>query len=253
MTTTTTSTSSSPSRQPELAPSYARGPSDVPLLEETIGDNFDRIVAAHGDRDALVEYATGRRWTYAQLRAEVDALAHGLLRLGIEKGDRVGIWAPNCAEWTQLQYATAKIGAILVCINPAYRTHELEYVLNQSGVRLLVAARSFKTSDYAAMIAEVRPDCPGLEHVVLIGSARVARAARPPRRPGGAGRRARRRSTRTTRSTSSTRRAPPATRRAPRCRTTTSSTTPTSSARCAATPSTTGSACRSRCSTSSAW
>ena len=102
--------------------------------------------------------------------SRIDALAHGLLRLGIEKGDRVGIWAPNCAEWTQLQYATAKIGAILVCINPAYRTHELEYVLNQAGVRMLVAAQSFKTSDYAAMIARVRPNCPELEHVVLIGS-----------------------------------------------------------------------------------
>ena len=158
-------------RQPELAPSYDRGAAEPPLLAETIGDNLDRTAAAHGDRDALVEYATGRRFTYAQLRAEVDALAHGLLRSGIAKGDRVGIWAPNCAEWMQLQYATAKIGAILVCINPAYRTHELQYVLVQAGVRLLVAARSFKTSDYAAMIAEVAPDCPGLEQVVLIGSA----------------------------------------------------------------------------------
>jgi fatty-acyl-CoA synthase len=151
--------------------SYARGPSDIALLDETIGDNFDRTAAAHGDRDAMVEYASSRRWTYSQLRSDVDALACGLIRLGIEKGDRVGIWAPNCAEWTQLQYATSKIGAILVCINPAYRTHELEYVLNQSGVRLLVAATSFKTSDYAAMIDEVRPGCPGLERVVLIGSA----------------------------------------------------------------------------------
>jgi len=151
------------------APSHARGRSHPALLQETIGDNFDRTVATYGDRDALVEFATGRRWTYAQLRTEVDALAHGLLRRGIEKGDRVGIWAPNSAEWTQLQYATAKIGAILVCINPAYRTHELQYVLSQSGVRMLVAARSFKTSDYAAMIAEVRPACAALEHVVLIG------------------------------------------------------------------------------------
>ena len=158
-------------RQPEIAPSYDRGAAEPPLLAETIGDNLDRTAAAHGDRDALVEYATGRRFTYAQLRTEVDALAHGLLRSGIAKGDRVGIWAPNCAEWMQLQYATAKIGAVLVCINPAYRTHELQYVLVQAGVRLLVAARSFKTSDYAAMIAEVAPDCPGLEQVVLIGSA----------------------------------------------------------------------------------
>ena len=117
-----------------------------------------------------MEYATGRRWTYRELKSDIDALAHGLLRLGISKGDRVGIWSPNCAEWTHLQYATAKIGAILVCINPAYRTHELEYVLNQAGVRLLVAAQSFKTSDYAAMITAVRPNCPELRHVVLIGS-----------------------------------------------------------------------------------
>jgi fatty-acyl-CoA synthase len=151
--------------------SYARGPSDITLLDETIGDNFDRTAATHGDRDALVEFASSRRWTYSQLRSDVDALALGLLRLGVAKGDRVGIWAPNCAEWTQLQYATSKIGAILVCINPAYRTRELEYVLNQAGVRLLVAAKSFKTSDYAAMIEQVRPVCPGLEHVVLIGSA----------------------------------------------------------------------------------
>jgi fatty-acyl-CoA synthase len=153
------------------APSYARGAADRPLRQETIGADLDRTVAAHGDRDALVEFATGRRFTYAQLGADVDALAHGLRRLGIGKGDRVGIWAPNCAEWMQLQYATAKIGAILVCINPAYRTHELHYVLGQAGVRMLVAARSFKTSDYAAMIDEVRPDLPALEHVLLIGSA----------------------------------------------------------------------------------
>jgi len=157
---------------PAAAPSYARGPSDVALIEETIGDMFDRIAATHADREALVEHTTGRRWTYAQLHADVDALARGLLRIGIAKGDRVGIWAPNCAEWTQLQFASAKIGAILVCINPAYRTHELRYVLNQAGIRLLVAAASFKSSDYAQMITEVRPDCPGLEHVVLIGDER---------------------------------------------------------------------------------
>ena len=90
--------------------------------------------------------------------------------MGIVKGDRVGIWAPNCAEWTLTQYATAKIGAILVNINPAYRTRELEFVLNQSGSTLLVAAERLKTSDYAAMIAEVRPRCPELDAVVLLGS-----------------------------------------------------------------------------------
>ena len=127
-----------------------------PLLEETIGANLERTVAEHGDREALVEVATGRRWTYAELDADVNALARGLIAAGIAKGDRVGIWAPNCAEWTLVQYATAKIGAILVNVNPAYRTHELAYALNQSGLRLLVCAEAFKTSDYRAMVEEVR-------------------------------------------------------------------------------------------------
>src|SRR6202034_1361473 len=141
------------------------------LLGDTIGQNFDATVRAYGDRDALVDRLAGRRWTYAELAADVDALALGLLGMGIGKGDRVGIWAPNCAEWVMTQYATAKIGAILVNINPAYRTSELEFVLNQSGARLLVAASAFKTSDYAAMIAEVRPRCAALEQVVLLGTA----------------------------------------------------------------------------------
>ncbi|UUV28833.1 AMP-binding protein [Amycolatopsis roodepoortensis] len=149
-------------------PSYASGISDTPLLGDTIGDNFDRTVAAFGDRDALVDRAAGKRWTYTELAAEVDALALGLLDLGIAKGDRVGIWSPNRWEWTCVQYATAKIGAILVNINPAYRSHELEYVLNQAGIKLIVAAASFKTSDYAGMIAEAGPKCPALEHVVLL-------------------------------------------------------------------------------------
>jgi fatty-acyl-CoA synthase len=153
-----------------MGTSYASGPSTKPLLGDTIGDNFDRTVVAFGDRDALVECASGRRWTYTELAAEVDALAAGLVARGITKGDRVGIWSPNRAEWTFLQYATAKLGAILVNINPAYRSHELEFVLNQAGVRLLVAARSVKTSDYAAMIQEVRPRCGGLEQVVLLGT-----------------------------------------------------------------------------------
>ncbi|MEV6903345.1 AMP-binding protein [Amycolatopsis sp. NPDC051372] len=136
--------------------SYARGADRPALLEETIGANFERTVAAHGDREGLVEFATGRRWTYAELNADVDALARALMAVGVEKGDRVGIWAPNCAEWTITQYATAKIGAILVNINPAYRTHELAYALEQSGVTLLISASTFKTSDYGAMIDEVR-------------------------------------------------------------------------------------------------
>ncbi|MGW3043852.1 AMP-binding protein [Kitasatospora sp. NPDC001159] len=150
--------------------SYASGTSDVPLLGDTIGENLDRAVRAFPERDALVDRPTARRWTYAQLSADVDALALGLLELGIAKGDRVGIWAPNCAEWTLTQYATAKLGAILVTVNPAYRSHELEYVLNQAGIRLLVAAERFKTSDYAALIEEVRPHCRDLERVVLLGS-----------------------------------------------------------------------------------
>jgi fatty-acyl-CoA synthase len=154
---------------PEL-PSYVSGISEVALLGDTIGDNFDRTVARHGDREALVDRPSGRRWTYSQLRAEVDAMAHGLLTVGIGKGDRVGIWAPNCPEWLLTQYATAKIGAILVNVNPAYQTSELEYVLNQAGIRMLVAAKSFKTSDYAAMISEVLPRCAALHRVVLIGS-----------------------------------------------------------------------------------
>jgi fatty-acyl-CoA synthase len=149
--------------------SYAAGETHPPLLEETIGANFERTVVAHPDREALVEVASGRRWTWAELDRDVDALALGLVRAGIGKGDRVGIWSPNCAEWTLVQYATAKIGAVLVNINPAYRTHELAYALNQSGARLLVSASSFKTSDYRAMVAEVVDQTP-LERVVHLGS-----------------------------------------------------------------------------------
>jgi len=150
--------------------SYSSGESATPLLGDTIGGNFDATTRRFGDRAALVDRPASRRWTYKELAADVDALALGLLEMGIEKGDRVGIWAPNCAEWTLTQYATAKIGAILVNINPAYRTRELEFVLNQSGTKLLIAAQRLKTSDYAAMIAEVRPRCHGLGHVVLIGT-----------------------------------------------------------------------------------
>ncbi|MBZ5739586.1 AMP-binding protein [Nocardioides mangrovi] len=148
---------------------YAAGDTHPPLLEETIGANFERTVAAHPDREALVEVASGRRWTWAELDRDVDALAIGLIRSGIGKGDRVGIWSPNCAEWTLTQYATAKIGAVLVNINPAYRTHELSYALNQSGTKLLISAPSFKTSDYRAMIEEVVDQTP-VEQVLYLGS-----------------------------------------------------------------------------------
>ncbi|MFI7163533.1 AMP-binding protein [Rhodococcus erythropolis] len=151
-------------------PSYTSGVWDGPMLGDTIGDNLDRTVAAHGDRDALIDHASGRRWTYREFAEQVNGLAAGLLSRGVGKGDRVGIWAPNCPEWTFTQYATAKIGAILVNINPAYRSHELQYVLEQAGISTLVSAASFKTSDYASMIETVRPQCPDLTSVLLLGS-----------------------------------------------------------------------------------
>jgi fatty-acyl-CoA synthase len=152
-------------------PSYSSATADVPLLGETIGANFERIVARYGDREALVDLDTQRRWTYSELDVEVDALALGLLARGIGKGDRVGIWAPNCAEWVMVQYATAKIGAILVNVNPAYRSHELRYVVNQSGMRLLISSPQHRSSDYRAMVAEVRGQCPQLEDAIFLGDA----------------------------------------------------------------------------------
>jgi fatty-acyl-CoA synthase len=152
-------------------PSYSHGTAATPLLGETIGDNLRRVAAAHPGSEALVDVPTSRRWTYAGLDADTDDVALGLIAAGIETGDRVGIWAPNCAEWVLLQYASAKMGAILVNINPAYRGHELGYVLRQSGVRLLVSAESFKTSDYRAMVGEVRGDLDELEQVIYLGTA----------------------------------------------------------------------------------
>ncbi|BBY19595.1 AMP-binding protein [Mycolicibacterium litorale] len=149
---------------------YDAGPTDTPIIEQTIGAHFERIVARYPDTEALVEVFTGRRWTYAELNAEIDLTARGLIALGVQRGERVGIWAPNCAEWTVVQYAAAKIGAILVNINPAYRTHELAYALEQSGVRTLIAATSFKGSDYVAMVDEVRARCTGLREVIYLGT-----------------------------------------------------------------------------------
>jgi fatty-acyl-CoA synthase len=150
--------------------SYDAGPITPPILEETIGENFERTVAANPDAEALVDVIRGRRWTYAELNAEIDLIARGLMSLGVQRGDRVGVWSPNCAEWTMVQYATAKIGAVLVNINPAYRTHELGYALKQSGVRTLVAATAFKSSDYRSMVEEVRPNAGGLRDVVFLGT-----------------------------------------------------------------------------------
>jgi fatty-acyl-CoA synthase len=148
--------------------SQARGEAAPPLLSETIGANLERTAAAHPGGEALVEVVSGRRWTWREFNEAVDDVARGLLAYGIAKGDRVGIWAPNCAEWTISQFAAAKAGAILVNINPAYRTHEFAYVANQSGLRLLLAASGFKTSDYRGMVEQTRSGCPTLERVVYV-------------------------------------------------------------------------------------
>jgi fatty-acyl-CoA synthase len=153
-----------------VAPSYAHGARAAPLLGETISENLDRTIARFGDREALVSVQQNVRYTYAELGDAVDRLARGLLAAGIAPGDRLGIWSPNCAEWVLVQYATAKAGIVLVNINPAYRTSELSYALGQSGCRALVAARAFKSSDYAAMVDEVRGDLPQLEQVVYLDS-----------------------------------------------------------------------------------
>jgi fatty-acyl-CoA synthase len=149
--------------------SYGSGASDVPLLGETIGANFQRISDRFPDREALVDCTLKRRFTYRQLNHEVDRFALGLLALGIEKGDRVGIWSPNSVEWVITQYATAKLGIILVNVNPSYQRRELEYVLQQSGIKVLVSAVSHKTTNYRALIEETRENCPDLDHVVFIG------------------------------------------------------------------------------------
>ena len=149
--------------------SYASGISTVPLLGQTIDANLRDAVARFGNREALVDVAAGRRYTYAELDAAVEQLARGLYARGIAKGDRVGIWAPNCAEWFLTQYATARIGAILVNINPAYRTSELEYVLRQASIGTLISAVAFKTSNYREMVEQVRPGLAALKDVVFIG------------------------------------------------------------------------------------
>ncbi len=154
-----------------MMPSYASGPSTRPLLGETIGTNLERTVSRFPDREVLVSCHQGLRYTYAAFRDQVDLVARGLLDLGMEMGDRIGVWSPNYAEWTIVQYATAKIGVILVNINPAYRLHELAYALNQSGCRLLFAAPSFKTSDYRAMVEQIRPEVAGLERAIFFFSA----------------------------------------------------------------------------------
>ncbi|MFJ4715496.1 AMP-binding protein [Streptomyces sp. NPDC088785] len=154
---------------PSTALSYTHGTSATPLLGDTIGANLRRAVDAWPDREALVDVAGGRRWTYRRFGADVEELARGLLARGVAKGDRVGIWAVNCPEWVLVQYATARIGAIMVNINPAYRAHELAYVLRQSGVSMLIASPAHKDTDYRELVRRVAPECPELRERVFIG------------------------------------------------------------------------------------
>ncbi|MEU6847611.1 AMP-binding protein [Streptomyces sp. NPDC046716] len=154
---------------PSTAVSYAHGTSATPLLGDTVGANLRRAVDAWPDREALVDVPSGRRWTYGQFGSAVDELARGLLARGVAKGDRVGIWAVNCPEWVLVQYATARIGAIMVNINPAYREHELGYVLRQSGVSVLIASPGHKGTDYRELARRVAPECPELRQRVFIG------------------------------------------------------------------------------------
>ncbi|MGJ5892198.1 AMP-binding protein [Streptomyces niveiscabiei] len=149
--------------------SYAHGAGSTALLGDTIGVNLDRAVARWGAREALVDVPSGRRWTYAEFAADVEELACALLASGVGAGDRVGVWAVNTPEWVLVQYATARVGAVLVNINPAYRTHEVAYVLDQAGVSLLFASVAHKGSDYRAMIGHVRGRCPDLREAVYFG------------------------------------------------------------------------------------
>jgi fatty-acyl-CoA synthase len=164
-------------------PSYVHGASDIPLIGETIGVHFDRIVERSPERDALIVRHQNIRWNYRELQTQVDNFAAGLIALGLKPGERIGIWSPNNAEWVVSQFATAKAGLILVNINPAYRLAELEYALNKSGCAALITAARFKTSDYIAMLRDLAPELvhavpgnlraaklPDLRLIVTIGS-----------------------------------------------------------------------------------
>jgi len=138
--------------------SYFRGADSPDLIQETIGECFERIAEQYPEREALVVRHQDVRWTWSEYAEEVRKLSSGLLALGIGAGDRVGIWAPNCFEWCLTQFATARIGAILVCVNPAYRIFELEYALNKSGCKAIVAAEQFKSSHYLGMLQKLAPE-----------------------------------------------------------------------------------------------
>jgi fatty-acyl-CoA synthase len=150
--------------------SYEHGAFDKPLIGETIGHNLERTVARNPDGEALVSCHQGLRYSYAEFNEAVDRLASGMLAGGLSKGDRVGVWSTNCAEWALVQYATAKLGVILVNINPSYRVSELEYALGQSGCRWVMAIRETRGSDFVEMVAQVRPRLSGLERAVFFGT-----------------------------------------------------------------------------------
>jgi fatty-acyl-CoA synthase len=156
-----------------VTPSYAHGTSEKPLLGETIGACLDRIAGRFGERDALISCHQRIRFTYGELHREVERVACGLLSLGVERGDRVGVWSPNCAEWLIAQYALAKVGAIMVNINPAYRLRELEHALSQSGVSVLIAARAFRGANYVEMLEQVAPKLSSLKTLVYLGASRA--------------------------------------------------------------------------------
>src|SRR3981189_1525912 len=145
-------------RMAMLTQSYVHGVSSTPLIGDTIGTYFDKAAERWPDRPALIVRQPNVRWTYGQLKERVDALAGGFLALGLAPGDRIGIWSPNNAEWVITQFATAKAGLILVNINPAYRTYELEHALNKVGCKALITAERFKTSDYLGMLRELMPE-----------------------------------------------------------------------------------------------
>src|SRR6266852_1617015 len=148
--------------------SYVHGASDIPLRGEPVFSNIRRTAARVGDHEALVVAHQNYRATYRELVQQCEQVARGLMARGVVKGDRVGIWSPNRYEWVIVQYATAAMGAILVNINPAYRTSELEFALNQSGISFLIMAAGFRQADYKAMVAEVRDRCPDLRETLVI-------------------------------------------------------------------------------------
>ncbi|MDX3230022.1 AMP-binding protein [Streptomyces sp. ME19-01-6] len=168
-TATATKTATSTAPTPAAVLSYASGAGETPLLGDTIGANLAHAIERFAEREALVDLPSGRRWTYTEFGRSVEEVALGLMAKGVGKGDRVGIWAVNCAEWVLVQYATARIGAIMVNINPASRVHELKFALRQAGISVLISSTEHKTSDYRRMVEQVRSECPALRDVIYIG------------------------------------------------------------------------------------